>query len=140
MSGFIDGTVAQGLQAAGAQTLPRQKDHFEHVIPAMKNFCHWATINVRLQRPILVITPDHQTQFDWGAGRPETFSFVEIQLEFPIGGARHNAWIYIPHDSPHFSDSSLAEVITKKIEGLTYGSECRIHLARGHVQGSLIVV
>jgi len=135
----IDGVVVQGLRAAGADTLPRQEGHFKSVIPEMKG-CHWATINLQLQRPLLVENPDHQTEFDWGAARPETFSFVKIQLEFPIGGPIRTAWIYIPHDSPHFGKPFLVEVITEKIEGLTYGSLCRIHVRRGRVEGDWVVI
>jgi hypothetical protein len=135
----IDGVVVQGLRAAGAVTLPRQKDHFEIVIPEMRG-CHWATINLRLQLPLFIETPDHETEFNWGGSRPEKFGFLKIQIEFPVGGALSTGWVYIPHDSPHFGEPFLVEVITEKIEGLTYGSTCRIHLLRGRVEGDWIVV
>jgi hypothetical protein len=58
-------------------------------------------------------------------------------------------WPSALNDSPslaaHLSNSvgsflSISNAVTEKIEGLTYGSSCRIHLLRGHVEGDWIVV
>jgi hypothetical protein len=135
----IDGMVIQGLQAAGRSTLVRQMPHFQSVRPEMRGL-HPATINLQLEGALRIDNPDFSTEYAWYRPTPEKFSFLYITLEFPIGSAHRSAWIYVPHESPHLSKRCQVEIISEKIEGLIYGSRCRIHVPRGRLETGLIVV
>lgn len=129
----------KGLQAAGRDTLPKQIHHFESVLPDFKG-CHPATINLRLDRELRIENPDYETRFEWTGPPGEVFGFLKIGLEFPVGAPLQPAWIYIPHDSPHFGIHSQAEVISQKIEGISYGSLCRVHILRGRLESEVLIV
>jgi hypothetical protein len=135
----LEGTVIPGLRAAGLMTVVRQMPHFETVIPEMKGL-YAATINLRLEGALRIENPDHQTEFAWSGPQAEKFSFLRVGLEFPIGNAAVDAWIYIPHDSPHFDKRCQVEIIAPKMSGLRYGSSCRIHIPRGRTVPGLIIV
>jgi hypothetical protein len=135
----IEGTVIPGLGAAGLMTVVRQMPHFEAVIPEMKGF-HPATINLQLDGALRIDTPDRQTDLAWSGPKPERFSFLRIGLEFPIGNTALDAWIYVPHDSPHFGKRCQVEIIAPKISGLSYGSRCRVQIHRGRTVPGLIIV
>ena len=74
------------------------------------------------------------------AGPGEMFGFLEITIEFPIRSEPRQAWIYIPHDSPHRNNRFHVEVLSVEIKGIAYGSRCRINLPRGNAQADCIVV
>jgi hypothetical protein len=134
----IEGEVVKGLQAAGIPekgTLALQRPCFEEAFPEMRNWLHWSTINLKLALPMRIQKFDFETKCAWqGPGvEPEKFGFLRIEIEFPIGGNRRPALIYVPHNSPHFPDASLVEVLTSKIEGINYGVRCLIHIARAQL-------
>ncbi len=135
----IDGMVIQGIQAAGRFTLACQMPHFQAVNSEFRGL-HPATINLQLEGALRIDNPDFSTEYAWAGPIPEKFSFLQIALEFPTGTKHRSSWIYIPHGSPHFGKRCQVEIITDKIEGLTYGSRCRIHIPRGRLEPGLIVV
>lgn len=131
----LEGKVVQGLRAAGRITLAAQRHCFEEAFPEMRNWLHWATINLELTVPLRIDNFDFETRCAWeGPGvEPERFGFLRIGIEFPVGAPRRPALIYVPHNSPHFSNHSLIEVMTSKIEGINYGAHCLIHIGRANL-------
>ena len=94
--------------------------------------CHLGTINLLLDTPLLVLTPDHRTrpipwspEFDPG----EIFDFLRIVLEAPVNAAPVPAWLYIAHWSPHRADLRVHEVLAPKMP-VRYGDRCRIGIKR----------
>jgi hypothetical protein len=136
---IINGEVVQGLQAAGRVTLLLQFPHFERVLPDFHGY-HPATLNLRLDRGLRIETADRETWYDWAGPPGELFGFLKILIEYPVGGPLRPGWIYIPHGSPHYGNPFLVEVISQKIEGIVYGSLCRIHISRGKSVSGVLVV
>ena len=135
----IDGDVIPGLGAA-RKTLKLQMPYFVNLLPELQA-CYLGSINFHLQYALRIENPDYTTpRIPWAGPPGELFSFVRISLEFPIGEETQSAWIYIPHDSPHFHKFFQAEVLSKYAEGISYGSMCRIHIPREHSESTLIVV
>ena len=130
--------VVRGL-GAGSITIPMQMVHFEILLPELK-VCHPATLNLRLENPLRIDNPDIVAEYDWSGAGPERFSFLRIGLEFPVGGVAHRAWIYIPHDSPHFGNRFQIEVLAARIEGISYGARCRVLIPRARVVSGIVVV
>jgi hypothetical protein len=96
-----------------------------------------ASINVLLDQPL------HISKFDcttlpipwWDVGAThsgcwavERFSFVRIHFEYPVPTEPHRAWFYIGYNSSYFRDPTRFEIITEKIEELTVGERCRVHI------------
>ena len=74
--------------------------------------------------------------FEWEPGHVEGFGFLEIKFEWPLDTQPFQAWLYLPHDSPHRYNMLRAEVITKEITTLKAITEmneenarCRLHLS-----------
>lgn len=134
----IDGVVVSGLRFAGSVSIPAQVPCFERGMPELAGV-HFGTINLRLDRRVRIDNPDREFACVWN-GYQEVFGFLEIRIEFPIGGESRQAWIYIPHGSPHREDRWQVEILAKTIEGLSYGSRCRINLPRGTAELDCIVV
>ena len=136
----IDGEVIPGLGAA-RDTLKLQMPYFVNLLPEL-TVCHLGSINLRLCSALRIENPDYTTpRIRWAMEPPgEVFSFLRISLEFPVGGKVEPAWIYIPHDSPHFHNCFQIEVVSSYVQGVQYGSMCRIHIPREHRESALIVI
>jgi hypothetical protein len=95
---------------------------------------HRGTINLRLDRPLLVLTPDHRTRpIDWDhANHPdgEIFDFLRIQFEAPVGSGPVDAWLYIAHNSQWRKDPRVHEVMAPMIENLDADAICKIRIDR----------
>jgi len=139
----IEGTVVEGCHGAGGFTIAAQMPCFEKRIPEIKG-SRPATINLHLDRQLQVDNPDSEFDCIWrtpqGFAVLERFGFMEITIKFPIGTEPRQAWIYIPHDSPHRSNRFQVEIISRDIIGIEYGSRCRINLPRGNANPECIVV
>jgi CTP-dependent riboflavin kinase len=135
----VVGTVTEGLRAASGFTIAAQMPFFLKKIPEIATSYH-GTINLRLDRKLRIDNPDREIFCMWAGPPGEMFGFLEIGIEFPINTEPHQAWIYIPHDSPHHGNRFQVEIISEKIEGLAYGSRCGIRLPRGIVESDCIVV
>lgn len=134
----VDGVVVEGLHAASGFTIAAQMPCFEKEIPGIKASYH-GTINLYLERQLRIDNPDREILCVC-AGPGEMFGFLEITIEFPIRSEPRQAWIYIPHDSPHRNNRFHVEVLSVEIKGIAYGSRCRINLPRGNAQADCIVV
>lgn len=149
---IFNGVVQPGFQFASGQaigrehapspfargTLEMQHPHFkargfdlEAEVPGL----FWGTINVRLDRELVLARPDHTLELvDWTAATdgaripPETFSFVRCCLA--VDGRYHAGLIYYPHPetkgqtNAHHYD--VLEVLTERIERIGLGSEAAV--------------
>jgi hypothetical protein len=136
MTVSVEGTVVKGNGVA-SKNIASQLPHLIKQYPDIKDI-HTASINVRLDRPLRIHRYDHETKISWwdvdegrpGFWHPEKFSLLEIDFEFPIGGPTYRAWFYESHDSGRVGDPVNFEIVSEKIEGLSYGDRCRIHVDR----------
>jgi hypothetical protein len=138
----VDGTVMRGLGFASTCSIAAQMPCFEKEIAELKDI-YFGTINLLLDNQLRIENPDREIDCIWRAPMGyvrEVFGFLEITIEFPIGGEPRQAWIYIPHDSPHRGNRFQVEILSKKIEGLTYDLRCRIYLPRGNTESGCIVL
>jgi len=135
----INGVVVQGLRAA-TSTLDLQMPLIEKVFPEI-GLCKRGSINIQLENALRIEKPDYTTgPIVWAGPSGEIFSFLRILLEYPVGAIPRRAWIYVPHDSPHRNNRCQVELIAEPIQGLAYGSRCRIHIERGRDDFDMIVV
>jgi hypothetical protein len=136
----IRGIVVKGLGAAN-QTLRLQMPYFAQLFPEIEG-CYFGSINLRLEVGLRVSSPDFTTPLIPWAGPPgEQFSFLRIDFEGPLSSSLRCAWIYLPHGSPHLYNPFSVEVITKeKVQGISHGVQCRVHIAKAHEQSTLFVV
>ena len=84
---------------------------------------HSTSINLQLEEPLRVNHPDFTTpQINWQIAQQrsvaEKFSFLQVRLEHPLGGAHHKAWLHIAHGSPHRHNLFGVEVIAAYIADL----------------------
>lgn len=143
MAIIIEATIVSGLRAA-TMTVRLQMpllviNHF----PEIRD-CRPATINLQLDRPLRVNNPTFTTPpIPWIPNRPElseTFSFLRIQLECPIGAEPQGAWIYIPHASPHRHNLFSAEILAKQMDAVQINSRCKLHIANQHSSSEVLIV
>ena len=83
--------------------------------------CHLGTINLELEKPLLVLTPDHRTRpIPWKRGPEfgdgEVFDFLRIRIELPAGRGETPAWLYLSHLTPHRAQPRLHEIIAPPID------------------------
>jgi hypothetical protein len=131
----IMGKVIKGLGAASS-TLAHQLPAVEKEFPEI-SVCHHGSINLELELPLLVLTPDHRTKpIAWVPGNAEAtevFDLVRIELEAPLGATAVPAWLYIAHGSPHRRTLNIHEVITTKLN-IADVKSCRIKINRQSFQ------
>jgi len=127
----IEGTSAPGYGKA-TRSLALVLPLFELDFPEVAG-CYRGTINLILDRPLLVVKPDHRSQpLPWDVNYPdylEGFDFLRIEFEAPLGTAPVRAWLFIPHRAPHRTNLNVHEVIAPKLP-VKYGDRCRIRIHR----------
>lgn len=98
--------------------------------------CHPGTINVEFDKGLIVARPDHRTPpLSWmPGGSPEVFDLVQVQFEAPLGTRGVQAWLYVPHHSPHRQTPQLHEVLVGTRLNLKGVSRFRVHLDRDAVE------
>jgi hypothetical protein len=107
----LEGTHQAGLRAA-ARALAVQLPLIAAEFPEVAG-CQPGTINLLLNCRLLVATPDHRMcPIPWHPDVPagKVFDLLRIELEAPAGAEAVQAWLYIPHGSPHRRDLRLHEV------------------------------
>jgi hypothetical protein len=127
----ITGTIRKGYGGA-SRNLLTQLPLIAEQFPEVKD-CFHGTLNVELQKPLLVLSPDHRTKpIDWdSANHPggEVFGILRIRLEAPPGSSKMAAWLYIAHNSDHRKNLCMHEVIAPKLQ-VSVGGLCTIHIDR----------
>lgn len=138
----INATVVRGLGAAEG-TLCLQIPMLKQYVPGIEK-CHYGSVNLRLDKPLRVLNPDVTSPpLAWHPAYPtfqEVFSFVKIEFEYPLRGACHIDWIYIPHASPHFNNIMFVEIIAEKIPDLNASERCCVHIPKPYQLEPVIVV
>jgi hypothetical protein len=137
MATIYDATVFKGL-GVFSKNIKYQMPHLVWQFPEIKDI-YPASINVELNKPLPITKYDCTTlPIPWLDVDPsgqilgwqfEGFSFLEIQLEFPIGGQLYRAWIMDCHKSAFLNDPIRFEIISNKIAGIAYGRRCRLHVS-----------
>jgi hypothetical protein len=136
----VEGTVVQGNRVA-SKNIKFQLPQLIKQFPDIKDI-HTASINVKLDSPLRIHRYDHNASIRWwdiaegrdGFWHPEDFSLLEIKFEFPIGGVIYRAWFYESHHSGRVGDPKNFEIVSEKIQGLSYGCRCKIRVDRSKVQ------
>ncbi len=126
----IVGKKSNGVGAA-SWTLALQIPLISRSFPEVAA-CYPGTINLKLDQPLLVLSPDHRTEpIVWNPEKPvpETFEFLRVELEAPIGASSVSAWLYIAHSSLHRGSLDTHELITTRLD-LANIAECRVHINR----------
>ncbi|POA55445.1 ADP-heptose--LPS heptosyltransferase [Pseudomonas sp. FW507-12TSA] len=124
----LEAKIVAGLGVARgtlARQLPLISEHFPEVAA-----CHPGTINVTLDRPLLLTKPDHRTApLTWTpSGRTtEVFDLLRVELELGSSPARIPAWLYVAHGSPHRDTPTVHELIAPTLD-LTDIRRCRLHI------------
>lgn len=131
----VDGTVCKGCGVAN-KNIKFQMPHLVWQFSDIKDI-YPASINVRLDRPLHIPKFDYATlPTPWwdvdethpGRWAVEKFSFLEIKFEYPVGGPLYRAWIFDCHNSAYHHDPNRFEIISEKINGVSTGQRCRIHI------------
>ena len=110
----IRGKILQG-SGQGQNTLKEQMPFFRDCFPEVGG-CRAATINIRLEKPLIVLKPDFTTQsVPWHPAFKvvkggEVFQFIRIRLGFQ-GSQPVEAWIYRAQFSPYRDDPFMIEVL-----------------------------
>jgi CTP-dependent riboflavin kinase len=145
MSLTINGTIVQGLGGA-AGSLSLQWQQLCADFPEIQRCGRpHGTINVQLDLPLRINNPHHTTPpIKWNTyysnAPAEIFSFLRFKFECPLGAAIHEAWIYIPHSSPHRSDLFQVEVIAKFIPMAKQGERCCLRISDQHTISEVMII
>jgi len=142
MTIIIDGTIIQGARVA-SKNIRFQMPHLVWQFPVIKDI-YPASINVRLTSPLRTLRWDHITlPIPWwdvdehnpGRWVSEKFGFLEIGFEYTVGTHLRRAWSFDCHNSASHSDAYRFEVISEKIEGLSYNQPCKVHIEESKILG-----
>jgi len=125
----IRGRRARGLGIA-TETVAAQFPQLVRSFPELDG-CFHGTINVELERPLVVDRPDHQTgDITWfykdGRAVTERFGFLRIEFEAPLGAPRVRAWLYVASASPHRQTPHIHEVLAPRLD-IPAQCDCAIH-------------
>jgi hypothetical protein len=131
MTAILDATVCRGSGVAN-KNIKFQLTHLVWQFPDIKNI-YPGSINVTLDKPLRIAKYDYTTlPTPWwdvdethpGRWRAETFSFLEIKFEYPVGSPLYRAWIFDCHVSAYHGDPERFEIILEKINGMSTGQRC----------------
>ncbi|HOT27683.1 MAG TPA: hypothetical protein PLU72_05810 [Candidatus Ozemobacteraceae bacterium] len=137
----IKGKIQKGL-GEGQNTLREQMPLFRECFPEV-GICHPGTINILLEQPLVVITPDFTTRpLPWHPAfrvvkGGETFQFVRVRLTVS-GHAPVNAWIYRAQFSPYRENPFYVEIIAPKI-GYVGTPDCTVEVLSGCHAGIVVI-
>ena len=131
----IDGRITSDFGVA-SKNFELQWAELEKHFPEIAG-SHRGTINVQLDHALLVLNPDGAVPpFEWKPGFWEGFCFLRVSFEFPLGGERHRAWLFLPHRSPNHFNLHRVEVITKHLPDVKQDAPCKIHFP--HASGFIV--
>lgn len=129
---IIEGILAKGLGHA-TETIPSQKELFKELgLPNVEKFFN-GTLNIDISpRKFSVLKYDYFFKaVEWGSknNKAEDFGFIKIAaLEYADEHYDQVGYIYVPFNSPHFSNPSQFEVISIPIPKIEMGNKIRIHI------------
>ena len=124
----ITGIIISGLGVA-TQTVAQQKPEFiARDLPDMSSM-HSATMNVNINpNTFRIINYDYFfKEVQWDKDKIEDFGFIKIEnIIFERKPYGYPGYIYIPCNSPHFTNHSQFEIISKFIPNVAYGKTISI--------------
>jgi len=141
MTVIIEGTIIKGFGVAN-KNIPFQMPHLVRQFPDIKNI-YPGSINVSLEKPLRILAYDYTTLptpwWDVDGRNPgrwvsERFGFLEIKLEYPLGGPTHRAWFFDCHNSAYHDDHFRFEIISEKIDNLSNGQRCKVYIEKSKAQ------
>lgn len=118
MSACIKGKIQKGI-GESSNTVKEQMPFFEKCFPEV-TCCKAATINILLEQPLVVLSPDFTTEpLPWHPAFKmvkggEVFKFLRIKLQID-GFDEVNAWIYKAQFSPYQDNPYYIEVLAPNI-------------------------
>ena len=136
----INGRVLKG-KSESQNTLREQLPFFQECFPEVGT-CKPGTLNIRLEKPLAILTPDFTTgPIPWHPAlrlskKGEIFQFIRTSLILE-GQEPVPAWIYRAQFSPYRDDPFLVEVIAQplKFHGLP---SCRLEIATEAFEGIIV--
>ncbi|MGM0599717.1 MAG: hypothetical protein ACQETH_07835 [Candidatus Rifleibacteriota bacterium] len=139
--GFIRGKVQKG-RGESKNTVHEQMPFFKEVFPEIGN-CKEATINILLDKPLVIISPDFTTEpLPWHPAFKivkggEVFKFLRIKLTIndfePV-----DAWIYRAQFSPYQDNPYYVEVLAPEIH--FHGTPgCKIEVKSNCFEGLVVI-
>jgi hypothetical protein len=129
----VGGTIRTDENAAH-KNMPSLIPHLVRYVPAVEGCARFGTIDIDLDRPMLVNNADCWTdEITWDAdfekGRVERFGLLEVQFEYPAGGPCYRSWIFLAEGSPLTLNPHQTEIISDSfIEQIAMGESCKIHI------------
>lgn len=137
----IKGKIQKGLgesQNTVREQMPFFREHFPEVTG-----CQPGTINILLEKPLVIITPDFTTPpLPWHPAFKivkggETFQFLRIRLAI-TGCEPVKAWVYRAQFSPYRANPFYVEVLAPKL-GFTGTPECSLELDTQCYEGIIVI-
>ncbi len=119
MTAQIKGKIQKGI-GESSNTVKEQMPFFEKCFPEV-TCCKAATINILLEKPLVVLSPDFTTEpLPWHPAFKmvkggEVFKFLRIKLKID-GFEEVKAWIYKAQFSPYHDNPYYIEVLAPKID------------------------
>lgn len=132
---IISGIITNGLGVA-VQTIDQQRPFFKE--RGLKNLDQLqnGTINIDISpKKFSILSFDYfYKNINWESKGTEDFGFIEIK-EIKYNGKIYSpGYIYIPHNSPHFSNTSHLEVVAVTIPDIDSGHPIELLVNDGKIQ------
>lgn len=138
---LIRGSIKKGLGESN-NTVKAQMPFFMNCFPEVAN-CKRATINILLEKPLVILHPDFTTEpLPWHPAFKvvkggEIFKFLRIKLKID-GHEEVDAWVYKAQFSPYYTNPFYIEVLAEEI-GFNGTPDCEIKIVSNCCSGYVVV-
>lgn len=139
--GAIKGKIQKGL-GESKNTVREQMPFFKEIFPEVVG-CKEGTINILLEKPLVIISPDFTTEpLPWHPAFKivkggEVFKFLRIRLAVE-GCEPTNAWVYKAQFSPYHDNPYYIEVIAPPLD-FSGTPECEIEVKSKSFEGVVVI-
>ncbi len=139
--GAIRGKIQKGL-GESKNTVREQMPFFKKVFPEVAD-CKEGTINILLEKPLVIISPDFTTEpLPWHPAFKivkggEVFKFLRISLKVENCEAV-NAWVYKAQFSPYHDNPYYIEVLAPTID-FSGTPDCEIKVKANCFEGLVVI-
>ncbi|MFZ5952699.1 MAG: hypothetical protein ACOYXC_18500 [Candidatus Rifleibacteriota bacterium] len=137
----IKGKIQKGL-GESKNTVREQMPFFREVFPEVAD-CKEGTINIILEKPLVIISPDFTTDpLPWHPAFKivkggEVFKFLRINLKVD-GCESVNAWIYKAQFSPYHDNHYYIEVLAPPLN-FSGTPSCEIEVKANCIEGMVVI-
>ena len=141
MTAQIKGKIQKGI-GESSNTVKEQMPFFAKCFPEV-TLCKAATINILLEKPLVIISPDFTTEpLPWHPAFKvvkggEVFKFLRIKLQID-GHDEVDAWVYKAQFSPYHDNPYYIEVLAPEIN-FTGTPDCLIKILGNCAQGFVVI-